>query len=187
MPDPLRAVTPPPDSPPAPRSRRWRRYAIEALIFIGALFAIQTWQARDVPDGPAPAFEAPWADGSRSTLAAWRNSHPGKVTGLYFWAEWCAICSAQQGSIAALHADWPVLTVAMQSGAPAQVAEVLATRGLDWQTAVDSDGRIAAEYGLRGVPAFVVIAPDGTIRSVAVGYTTEAGMRLRLWWAHLTT
>lgn len=187
MADPLPSVSTPPDSPRAPRFRRWRHYAIEALIFIAVLFVIQAWQGRDVPDGPAPAFEASWADGSRSTLATWRNRHPGKVTGLYFWAEWCPICSTQEGSIDALHADWPVLTVAMQSGAPAKVAEVLAARGLDWQTAVDSDGRIAADYGLRGVPAFIVIAPDGTIRSVAVGYTTEAGMRLRLWWAQLTS
>ena len=33
------------------------------------------------------------------------------------------------------------------------------------------------------VPAFIVIAPDGRISSASVGYTTEIGMRLRLWWA----
>jgi hypothetical protein len=29
----------------------------------------------------------------------------------------------------------------------------------------------------------VVVDADGNIRSVATGYTTELGMRARLWWA----
>lgn len=187
MPNPPSPSEAPADAPPSPRFKRWRRYAIEAAIFIAVLLAIQAWQARDVPAGPAPAFEAALADGSHSSFAAWRVAHAGKVTGLYFWADWCPICKAQEGSIESLRQDWPVLTVAMQSGDTPAVAKVLATRELDWQTAIDNDGRIAASYGLRGVPAFVVIAPDGSIRSVAVGYTTEVGMRLRLWWAALTS
>jgi predicted DsbA family dithiol-disulfide isomerase len=74
----------------------------------------------------------------------------------------------------------------MQSGDAAAVAQVLAARGLDWTTAVDADGRIAGRYGLRGVPAFVVLDREGRIRSVSVGYTTEWGIRARLWWAGLT-
>ena len=176
----------PPAEPPVSRARRWRRYALEAAIFVAVVVAIQAWQSRDVPAGPAPVFAATLADGSAGGLAAWRAAHPGKVIALYFWADWCPICSAQQGSIESLRQDWPVFTVAMQSGAPPAVAQVLAARGLVWPTAVDSDGRIAASYGLRGVPALVVIGPGGDIRSVAVGYTTEIGMRLRLWWARVS-
>lgn len=185
-PDPAPPSVPAPGTPPR-RASRWRRYALEALVFVGIVFAIQLWQARDVPSGPAPEFVAPLADGSTGGLAAWRAAHPGEVIALYFWADWCPICSAQQGSIEALRQNWRVFTVAMQSGPPPAVAQVLATRGLAWPTAVDSDGRIAASYGLRGVPALVLIGPDGDIRSVAIGYTTEVGMRLRLWWARLAT
>jgi thiol-disulfide isomerase/thioredoxin len=163
--------------------RRWPRWLAEIGVFLLIVLAIQWWQARDVPGGPAPDFEAVFADGRRSGLAAFRAGHPGRVTALYFWAEWCPICRAQQGSVDALRADWPVLTVAMQSGDAAAVAKVQAERGLAWTTAIDPDGRIAARYGLRGVPALVVIGPEGEMRAVAVGYTTEIGMRLRLWWA----
>jgi thiol-disulfide isomerase/thioredoxin len=154
-------------------------------LFLLVLTAIQWWQTRDVPAGAAPAFEAAFADGSHSDLAAWRAAHPGQVTGLYFWAEWCPICKAQQGSIDALRADWPVLTVAMQSGDAGAVSKSLRDRGLAWPTALDNDGRIAARYGLHGVPALVVIDADGRLRSIAVGYTTEIGMRLRMWWARM--
>ena len=123
------------------------------------------------------------ADGRALSLAEWRAAHPGQAVGVYFWAEWCPICTAQEGTIDGVQADYPVLTVAMQSGDAAAVNKVLAERGLDWTTAIDADGRIAQTYGLRGVPAFVIVDPAGQIRSVSLGYTTGWGLRTRLWWA----
>lgn len=169
----------------APARKRRRRWLGELAVFVLALIAIQWWQSWNVPDGPAPAFEAPFADGRSGGLGAWRAAHPGQPVAVYFWADWCPICKAQQRGVESVRADWPVLTVAMQSGDAAAVAKVLAERGLQWPTAIDADGRIAATYGLRGVPAIVVIGGDGRIRSVSVGFTTELGMRLRLWWAGL--
>ena len=183
----LAANAPPEPPEPVPRPPRWRRWAVEIAIFVGIFFAIQAWMARDVPGGAAPAFAAPGTDGSELSLAAWRAAHPGKSVGVYFWADWCPICTAQQGTIDAVQADYPVLTVAMQSGDAAAVAGVLAERGLDWATAIDSDGGIARGYGLRGVPAFVTVDPAGEIRSVSLGYTTGWGLRVRLWWAGLSS
>jgi peroxiredoxin len=171
------------DAEPPRKPPRWRRWAVEIGIFIAVFFAIQAWMARDVPAGPAPDFATIAADGSSLSLADWRAAHSGKAVGVYFWADWCPICTAQQGTIDAVQADHPVLTVAMQSGAAAAVASVLAERELDWTTAIDADGRIAQAYGLRGVPAFVIVDPAGRIRSVSLGYTTGWGLRVRLWWA----
>jgi peroxiredoxin len=168
---------------PPPKPPRWRRWAVEIAIFVAVFFAIQAWMARDVPAGPAPDFTTVAADGRALSLAEWRAAHPGEAVGVYFWADWCPICTAQQGTIDAVQSDYPVLTVAMQSGDAAAVAAVLAERGLDWTTAIDADGGIAQAYGLRGVPAFVVVDPAGEIRSVSLGYTTGWGLRARLWWA----
>lgn len=179
------APTAPQSPQPPPPRRRWTRWLAEIGVFVLVLAAVQWWQTRDVPGGPAPDFDAVFADGARGSLAAWRAAHPGQVTALYFWAEWCPICKAQEGSVEALRADWPVLTVAMQSGDPAAVSQILKQRSLAWTTAVDPDGAIAARYGLRGVPALVVIDRAGELSAVAVGYTTGWGMRLRLWWAQL--
>jgi thiol-disulfide isomerase/thioredoxin len=162
------------------------RWAAEAGLVMVVLVALQWWQARDVPRGLAPPFLAPMADGSNGSLTEWRATHPGETVGVYFWADWCPICRAQEGSVDALRADWPVLTVAMQSGNVVAVSKVLRERGLDWPTAIDADGGIAARYGLHGVPALVIVDGRGEIRSVMVGYTTTLGMRLRLWWATLS-
>lgn len=172
-----------PQSPTRP-ARRWPRWLLEAGLFLAALLAIQAWQQRDVAKGPAPAILGTLADGQAFDLAAWRAGHPGRPVALHFWAEWCPICTAEEGSVTSVMADWPVLSVAMQSGTADQVAGHLKARGLAWPALVDADGRIAAAYGLKGVPAFIVIDGGGTIRSVSTGYTSEMGMRLRLWWAN---
>lgn len=175
----------PPPPPAAPRRQRARRWLCDLAIFAVALLLIQWWQARHFPAGPAPDFAALAADGRSTSLEAVRAQHAGQPLALYFWAEWCPVCSLQQDAVDALGADWPLFTVAMQSGDRAAVEGVLRERGLRWNTAIDADGRIAALYGVHGVPALIVIGADGDIRASAVGYTTGPGMRLRMWWAQI--
>ncbi|WP_303786051.1 redoxin domain-containing protein [Azovibrio restrictus] len=166
---------------------RWRRWIVEIALFLLALLAIQFWQTRLVPEGPAPAFTARLVDGSTITLDAWLGRHPGQPVALYFWADWCPVCKVQEGSIESLRQDWPVLTVAMQSGNAEQVAQLLRQRHLAWPTALDERGELARAYGLQGVPALIVVDARGRLRSAAVGYSTAWGMRLRLWWAGFAT
>jgi len=168
---------------PTKPSRRWPRWLLEVAIFLAVFTAIQFWQQRDVPVGPAPVTVGNLADGGSFDLESWRAGHPGRPVALHFWAEWCPICSTEEGSVTSLAEDWPVMTVAMQSGTAVEVAAHLAKNGLAWPALLDGDGRIAAAYGLKGVPAFIVIDRRGRIRSVSTGYTSELGMRLRLWWA----
>lgn len=173
------------DSPDAASRKRWQRWGGEIAVAVLIVFAVQWWQGRDVPGGPAPDFTGPMTDGRAMSLGDWRADHRGQAVAIYFWAEWCPICKAQEGNVTALQARHPVLTVAMQSGDAADVARVLRTRELDWPTLIDTRGAIAARYGVHGVPALVVVDPGGDLRSVAVGYTTTPGMRLRLWLAGL--
>jgi hypothetical protein len=42
------------------------------------------------------------------------------------------------------------------------------------------------QYGTRVVPAFIIVDPAGNVRAVSIGYTSEIGLRLRLWWASLS-
>ena len=95
-------MTPATDETPKPP--RWRRWAIEIGIFVAVFFAIQAWMARDVPAGPAPDFATVAADGRALSLAEWRSAHLGQAVGVYFWAEWCPICTAQQGTIEGVQA-----------------------------------------------------------------------------------
>lgn len=162
---------------------RLKRWLLEAAVFVAIFLAIQAWQQRDVPRGEAPGVVGTLADGQPFELGAWRASHAGSVVALHFWAEWCPICKSEQGGVSAVARDWPVVTVAMQSGKADMVNAYLKKNRLAWTTVVDDTGRISSEYGLKGVPAFVVIDRRGIVRSVSTGYTTELGMRARLAWA----
>ena len=181
----------------APLRDKWRSYwranwksHLQTLAFASLILAaVQVWQTRDVPAGPAPNFQLTLLqpDGSTrtTTLDVWRAQHPNQPVALHFWADWCPICRTEEHSITRLSADWPVLTVAMQSGTPDHVQQVLQQRQLPWQTALDTRGGMTQAYGFKGVPAFVVVDAKGQLRTPSMGYTSEIGMRLRLWWVRL--
>lgn len=173
-----------PDSPPSKtstRRRRWR-YAVEVALVLAVILGIRAYQQRDVVTGPAPALAGILLDGKAFTLAPLA----GQPQLVHFWASWCPICRAEQDSIVALTQDYPVVTVAMQSGSDADVAEHLRKEALSFPALNDPDGVLAAQWGVRGVPASFIVDGAGQIRFVEIGYTTEVGLRLRLWWARVS-
>lgn len=134
---------------------------------------------RDLATGPAPAFQARLIGGDPVSLAAYR----GQPVLLHFWATWCRVCRLEQGAIQAIDLDWPVLTVALRSGDVASVQRYLSEQGLSWETVVDEHGELARRFGVHGVPTSFVVGPEGDIRFREVGFTTEWGLRARLWLA----
>lgn len=162
----------------APDHATWLTLA----LFVVAVFVVNAWRTADMPE-VAPDFNGVLADGSPVSLAAFRAQHPGRAVALHFWADWCPVCRTEQHSISSLLADQPVLTIAMQSGNSAQVGTVLRERGLAWPTVVDESGEISRAWGVPAVPAFIVLDADGRVRAAEIGYTSEIGMRVRLWLA----
>ncbi len=164
------------------RAAKWRSFAVNALILVIIVAGIRLWQHRDMPSGAAPALQGVTLDGRPYALAA----QPGKPVLVHFWATWCPICRAEQDSIAALAQQNPdVITVAMQSGTAAEVSRHMQQQGLSFPVINDSDGRLSGAWGVHAVPASFIVAPDGHIRFVEVGYTTGFGLRLRLWLARI--
>lgn len=162
------------------RAAKWRGYAVNVLVFVIIVAGIRFWQQRDIVSGAAPALQGMTLAGQPYTLPA----RPGKPVLVHFWATWCPICRAEQGSIAAIahdHAD--VITVAMQSGSTEEVSRHMREQRIDFPVVNDSDGIISSAWGVHAVPASFIIAPDGRIRFVEIGYTTGIGLRLRLWLA----
>lgn len=162
------------------RKIKWRNHAVNVLLFIVVVAGIRTWQQRDMISGTAPALRGATLTGQTYILPA----HPAQPVLVHFWGTWCPICRTEQSSIAAIAHDHPnIITVAMQSGRSEEVARYMREQGIDFPVVNDADGAISNAWGVHAVPASFIIAPDGKIHFVEVGYTTGLGLRLRLWLA----
>lgn len=158
--------------------RRWRRWGLELLLLIAIVTAVTLWQNRGLPEGAAPSLAGVRTDGSAVKVGAGDTAQL-----VVFWATWCPVCRAEAGNIEAVAADWPVLSVALQSGGAAEIIAYMTKEGLTVPALVDEDGVFAGLWRVRGVPAHFILDAAGNIRFRVVGYATEPGLRLRLWWA----
>ncbi len=160
----------------------WRKRVLNVLLFAVLIGGIRAWQHRDMASGLAPPLQGTLLDGNAYLLP----TKPAKPVLVHFWATWCPVCRAEQSSIEAIARDNPdVITVAMQSEGPSAVRRHLAEQGLHFPVINDPDGRLSSAWGVHAVPASFVVNPDGQVRFIEVGYTTEIGLRLRLWLARL--
>jgi len=158
-------------------SARWKGWALNLLLIVLVFGAVQWWKARPLASGAAPPLAGLAVDGRAIDLSEMR----GEPVMVHFWASWCPVCKAMNGTVASIARDHRVVTVAMQSGAAAEIRRFLADAGIDLSVVPDPDGRIAGRWGVPGVPATFVVDGAGEISSSTIGFSTEPGLRARLW------
>lgn len=105
---------------------------------------------------------------------------------IYFWAQWCGICRSIQGNVDAVVRDFPTVSVAVRSGDDQALRDYMQARHFNWPTVNDNAGSIGQRYGVSAVPAMLFVNGNGEIVFTSVGYTSEWGLRLRLWLTRFT-
>ena len=191
-------------TPASPRWKRWLKSSLQTLgLMLVVVWVVQTWQTRHVADRINMQQSWQWVDGRQApmvsdgsssqvlqnrvgaiTLQEWMTAHAsGQPVLLHVWAEWCPICKIDAPMVDDLmSSSMPVLTVAMRSGDAARVQRVMQQKDLHWPVIIDPSGEMSQALGLGGVPAYVVITPDGRVHHPTMGATTRLGLWLR-WWA----
>lgn len=150
---------------------------LELAVFLLMYLGVRTYMQWDLASGAAPALHAETLGGKTFNLASPRK----RPLLIHFWATWCPVCRLEQDSIQSLSRHYRVISVAMSSGDASAVREFMKKQGLSFPVINDPDGVIARQYGVSAVPVSFVVSPGNRIRFVERGYTTEWGLRLRLW------
>ncbi len=159
--------------------RRWFKVAAEILLIILILFALRIWMQRGMIGGAVPELNGNLLNNESYTLL----SDKRRPLLIHFWASWCPVCKLEQESIQSVSEDHAVITIAMQSGDTEQVIAYMQQEKLQFPVINDPDGVIAQRFGVRAVPSSFIIDANNTIRFRETGFTTETGLRLRLWLA----
>jgi len=156
----------------------WRKIVLELLLILVLIVAVRAYQQRDVVTGAAIPLTGQLMDGS---VINW-NAYKGKPLLLHFWATWCPVCKIEEDSVQSISEDYNVLTVSSWSD---DTEAYMKAKGLSFKTLEDNDGVWAKHYGIKGVPASFIINSNGKIEFIETGYSSEIGLRLRLWWIEL--
>lgn len=165
-------------TPPSKKRRRtgWR-WAVNLVLILAIFLVIHSWRTHPMAQGAAPPLEGELVHGGRLDLGQFR----GEPVLVHFWATWCPVCRMGDQDIDAIAEDFHVVSVAMQSGGSREISSYMGAEGLDFPVVLDEHGHLASDWGVPGVPASFVVDREGQIRSSTLGYTTEIGLRARLW------
>ena len=149
---------------------------IAAIVLV-----IRAYQQRNLPSGLAPNLSGMDLAGTAVDLSEYR----GKPVMVHFWATWCGVCKAEQHNIDAVAGELPVLSVASRSGDAKDVEAYVSEHEIAARVILDPSGTLAQRFGVAAFPTTFIVDGDGEIRHAEVGYTTELGLRARMWLAGL--
>src|SRR5262245_21865273 len=117
----------------------------------------------------AEDFTLPLLDGKRFRLA----ENQGRPVFINFWATWCPPCLDELPAMERLwreHKERGLVMLAISLDTnPKLVAPYVAKHGFTFQVAIDSKFDVSNAYGVRALPATVLVDRRGQLAALALG------------------
>ena len=131
----------------------------------------------DIIEGTAPLLSLPLLNGGTINLEELR----GKVVMVDFWSSWCPPCIEEAPALAATYpqyADREVEFVGVAIwDAERDVRRFVERFGVTYPNSIDAQGKVAIDYGVRGIPEKFFIDRDGLLVRKFVGPVTDSKLR----------
>jgi thiol-disulfide isomerase/thioredoxin len=159
--------------------KKYYRWIVEIILILIVIIGARFWMQRGVVSGDAPNIKALKLDGKLFDLYQSKR----RPILVHFWATWCPVCKLEQANIENIAKHYSHITIAMQSGNDEELKRFMVKEKLSFDVINDESGLLSQKYHIKGVPVSFIINKENKIEFIEVGYTTELGLRLRLWWA----
>ncbi len=157
------------------RAITWtKELAIMVLLFFIATITINYLKAPEISSNILHDFEATTTKGK--TIS--RRNLLGHPTLIHFWGTWCPVCKTEIDNIRRIARNYPVVAIAVKSP---DLDKFTKEHALNFDIIDDSRGDIAAKFGITTFPTSIFLDAAGEPLFVETGYTTTAGLWLRLW------
>ena len=123
---------------------------------------------------PDATFELVTLEGETISL----DDLKGKVVVVDFWSSWCAPCRAEGPVLAETYRTWRERGVEFVGIAiwdeRDEVDSFIERNGIEYINGIDQNGRIAVDWGVRGIPEKFFVNAEGEVVTKIVGPNTEA-------------
>lgn len=104
---------------------------------------------------------------------------------IYIWATWCSICQTTTPTVSDLYDDgYNIVSVALRSGDDNRMLKYLVRKNIKMPVINDFNGSLTSSLNINVTPMFIIVDKGRVVYST-VGWTSQWGMRLRLWIAQL--
>lgn len=170
-----------------PHTARWIAIAV-GVVMLSFLAVVATRESglNTVAPSPltgklAPEVTGTGLDGATVRLAQLRGSY----VVLNFFASWCVPCKEEHDDLVAFdqrhqETNEARVVAVIYSDTPENARQFFAKNGGTWPVIVDPEGKVALDFGVRGVPESFLIDPDGVVLARITGSVDLSGLEALL-------
>ena len=156
-------------------------WIVYGVVLAGAVSLVSSWQTRDMLGTSGAVTINPITLPTLSGGHAVLGPDASRNTLIYFFAPWCSICRMSIGNLNGVDKrDTQVFVVALDYTTVDEVSEFARAVGLGGEVLL-GDADLRALFKVNAFPSYYILDSDFAVISRDMGYTTELGLRRRVW------